>query len=88
MREETSQLKVPEVDLDMILRQNSHFFQGAELDAPHNLHKMVVCPTLSFSLSFQDRVSLRSPGWPGTHSADQAGLDLRDPPASAHRVQD
>jgi hypothetical protein len=29
-----------------------------------------------------DRVSLCSPGCPGTHSVDQAGLKLRDPPAS------
>jgi hypothetical protein len=32
---------------------------------------------------FQDRVSLCSSGCPGTHSVDQAGLELRDPPASA-----
>jgi hypothetical protein len=32
---------------------------------------------------FQDRVSLCSPGCPGTHSIDQAGLKLRNPPASA-----
>jgi hypothetical protein len=35
---------------------------------------------------FQDRVSLCSPGCPGTHSVDQAGLELRDPPASASQV--
>jgi hypothetical protein len=35
---------------------------------------------------FQDRVSLYSPGCPGTHSVDQAGLELRNPPASASRV--
>jgi hypothetical protein len=34
MREETSQLKVPEVDLDMILRQNSHFSKAQSL-MPH-----------------------------------------------------
>ena len=33
-------------------------------------------------LFFQDRVSLYSPGCPGNHSVDQAGLELRDPPAS------
>jgi hypothetical protein len=33
-----------------------------------------------------DRVSLYSPGCPGTHSEDQAGLELRNPPASASRV--
>jgi hypothetical protein len=37
-------------------------------------------------LVFQDRVSLCSPGCPGTHSVDQAGLELRNPPASASEV--
>jgi hypothetical protein len=32
---------------------------------------------------FLDRVSLCSPGCPGTHSVDQAGLKLRDLSASA-----
>jgi hypothetical protein len=35
---------------------------------------------------FWDRVSLCSFGCPGTHSVDQAGLKLRNPPASASRV--
>jgi hypothetical protein len=35
---------------------------------------------------FRDRVSLYNPGCPGTHSADQAGLELRHPPASASQV--
>jgi hypothetical protein len=35
---------------------------------------------------FRDKVSLCSPGCPGTHSVDQAGLKLRNPPASASRV--
>jgi hypothetical protein len=39
-----------------------------------------------FCLVFRDRVSLCSPGCPGTHSVDQAGLELRNPPASASRV--
>jgi hypothetical protein len=30
-------------------------------------------------LFFRDRVSLYSPGCPGTHFVDQAGLELRDP---------
>jgi hypothetical protein len=34
----------------------------------------------------RDRVSLYSPGCPGTHFVDQAGLELRDLPASASRV--
>jgi hypothetical protein len=35
---------------------------------------------------FQDRVFLYSPGCPGTHSVDQAVLELRNPPVSASRV--
>jgi hypothetical protein len=34
----------------------------------------------------RDRVFLYSPGCPGTHFVDQAGLELRNPPASASRV--
>jgi hypothetical protein len=37
-------------------------------------------------LFFQDKVSLCSPGCPGTHSVDQAGLKFRNQPASASRV--
>jgi hypothetical protein len=36
-----------------------------------------------FFLVFRDRVSLCSPGCPGTHSVDQAGLELRNLPVSA-----
>jgi hypothetical protein len=39
-----------------------------------------------FFLVFRDRVSLYSPGCPGTHSVDQAGLKLRNSPASASQV--
>jgi hypothetical protein len=39
-----------------------------------------------FVLFFQDRVSLCSLGCPGTHSVDQAGLELRNSPASAFQV--
>jgi hypothetical protein len=42
---------------------------------------------LSFFFFFsRDRVSLCSLGCPGTHSVDQADLELRDPPASASQV--
>jgi hypothetical protein len=40
----------------------------------------------SIHMVFRDRVSLCSPGCPGTHSVDQAGLELRNPPASASGV--
>jgi hypothetical protein len=39
-----------------------------------------------FFLVFRDRVSQYSPGCPETHSVDQAGLELRNPPASASQV--
>jgi hypothetical protein len=39
-----------------------------------------------FFCFFRDRVSLCSPVCPGTHFVDQAGLKLRNPPASASRV--
>jgi hypothetical protein len=39
-----------------------------------------------FVFVFRDRVSLCSPGCPGTHSVDQAGLELRNLPASASGV--
>jgi hypothetical protein len=39
-----------------------------------------------FCFVFWDRVSLCSPGCPGTHFVDQAGLELRNPPASASQV--
>ena len=39
-----------------------------------------------FVFVFQDRVSLCSPGCPGTHSVDQAGFELRNLPASASQV--
>jgi hypothetical protein len=35
---------------------------------------------------FRDRVSLHSPGCPGTHFEDEAGLQPRNLPASASRV--
>jgi hypothetical protein len=39
-----------------------------------------------FVFVFRDRVSLCSSGCPGTYSVDQAGLELRNPPASASQV--
>jgi hypothetical protein len=39
-----------------------------------------------FILVFRDRVSLYSPGCSGIHFVNQAGLELRNPPASASQV--
>jgi hypothetical protein len=38
--------------------------------------------SVAYLLVFRDRVSLCSSGSPGTHFVDQAGLELRNPPAS------
>jgi hypothetical protein len=46
----------------------------------------VFCFFFLIFLVFRDRVSLFSPGCPETHFVDQAGLELRNPPASASRV--
>jgi hypothetical protein len=43
------------------------------------------CLFFFFFLVFRDRVSLFSSGCPGTHFVDQAGLELRNLPASASR---
>jgi hypothetical protein len=47
---------------------------------------VVVVVVVVFGFVFQDRVSLCSSGCPGTHSVDQAGLELRKSPASACKV--
>jgi hypothetical protein len=44
------------------------------------------CFFVLFGLAFRDRVSPCSPGCPGTHSVDQAGLEPRNSPASASQV--
>jgi hypothetical protein len=53
-----------------------HFLLGAHF---------FVCLVFLFFV-FLDRVSLYSPGCPGTHFVNQAGLELRNPPASTSRV--
>jgi len=46
-------------------------------------------PVLFFCLFvFRDKVSLYSPGCPGTHFVDQAGLEHRNPPASASLLEE
>jgi hypothetical protein len=52
----------------------------------HYVHNSFICFFVLFFLVFRDRVSLCSPGCPGTHFVDQAGLELSNPPASASQV--
>jgi hypothetical protein len=54
--------------------------------AHFNCFVVVVLVWFFWFLVFRDRVSLCSPCCPGTHSVDQAGLELRNPPASASQV--
>jgi hypothetical protein len=49
-------------------------------------HTEQFCFFFFFLLVFRGRISLYSPGCPGTHFVDQAGLELRNPPASAFPV--
>jgi hypothetical protein len=44
------------------------------------------CAFFPPALFFRDRISLCSSGCPRTHSVDQAGLELRNSPASASQV--
>ena len=48
---------------------------------------LLFCFVSFLFLEFRDRVSLCSPGCPGTHLVDQAGLELRNLPASASASQ-
>jgi hypothetical protein len=79
--------------MSRVSRENNE--RGEKIDGP--FHSCVVegldffCFVLFFILLFcfvfyRDRVSLCSPGCPVTHFVDQAGLELRNPPASACRV--
>ena len=47
----------------------------------HKIWLVKICSSV-----FPARVSLCSPGCPGTHSVGQADLELRNPPASASQV--
>jgi hypothetical protein len=47
---------------------------------------VLFCFVFVLFLVFQDKVSLYSPGYPETHFVVQAGLELRNPPASASGV--
>jgi hypothetical protein len=52
----------------------------------HQTARLVASFFFFFFLVFRDRVSLYSPDCPGTHFVDHAGLELRNPLASASRV--
>ena len=60
---------------------------GYHLPSSFDLFWLLVFVFLFFCFFFsRGRVFLCSPGSPGTHSVDQAGEELRNPPASASQV--
>jgi hypothetical protein len=65
------------------MKANIHIYKIEFLNYVQNSGHLF-CFVLFFV--FRHRVSLCSPGCPGAHSVDQAGLELRNPPASASRV--
>jgi hypothetical protein len=67
-----------EVKLKFVSFRSSTFIRKKNLD--------MVAFFFFFFLVFRDRISLYSPGCPGTHSVDQAGLELRNLPASASQM--
>ncbi|GAB1291159.1 Fanconi anemia group D2 protein homolog [Apodemus speciosus] len=79
------------------MRLNAAFVKGIldylENMSPQQIRKIFcILSTLAFSQQpgtsnhIQNKISLCSPSCPGTHSVDQAGLKLRNPPASASQV--
>jgi hypothetical protein len=71
--------------MDREQRQNSYAWKVAyclPIWMPEALWAFVF---ISFGVS-RDRVSLCSPGCPGAHSVDQAGIELKNPSTSASQV--
>jgi hypothetical protein len=55
-------------------------------DVIHAIRQDISDQSFFFFLVFRGRVSLYSPGCPGTHFVDQSGLELRILPVSASQV--
>jgi hypothetical protein len=76
--------------LGAIIDSFTHLEKGLRLFIPWDLNNFLLFIYLFIfifvCLFFRDRVSLYSPGCPGTHFVDQAGLELGNLPASASRV--
>jgi hypothetical protein len=77
-----------EGQLTVVLSPCRSLFQGESSQSCscfRVIHSLLSLFTHTFFF-FRNRVSLCSPGCPRTHSVDQAGLELRNPPASASQV--
>jgi hypothetical protein len=82
-KEEAQSTKVSHISTKKIINTCNLKFVMTNLHCPPDYIFVFV---FVFLFVFRDRVSLCSPGCPGTHSVDQAGLKLRNLPASASRV--
>ena len=56
---------------------------GGVRERNRGANPLQTCIIILFETGFCFVFFLRSPGCPGTHSVDQTGLELRDPPTSA-----
>ncbi len=77
--------------INNILRKDKYMYTATQIIFIFFFFKQKTAYEMSASLvgsemCIRDRttgVSLYSPGYPGAHFVDQAGLELRNPPASA-----
>jgi hypothetical protein len=76
---------VPSLEVCLVFCQVSFLARGHYNFEFQNSNFSMYKPS-DFFFSFRDRVSLYSPGCPGTHFVDQAGLELRHSPVSASQV--
>jgi hypothetical protein len=91
MSESQKQLLVwtPDSPCNLLLSPSPNPLPLTQYSIPTALMFLGFCFVLFCFVLFcfvRDRVSLCIPGCPGTHSVDQAGLELRNPPASASWV--
>ncbi|GAB1287511.1 N-alpha-acetyltransferase 15, NatA auxiliary subunit [Apodemus speciosus] len=87
MRKITLRSYVDLLKLEDVLRQHPFYFKAARIAIEIYL-KLHDNPLTDENKEHEADtvVSLYSPGCSGTHSVDQAGLELRNPPASASQV--
>ena len=73
--------------LETDISSNTHLFLNRHKSALFSLSVNLLSLAFCFCCCcFGDKVSLYSPGYPGIHFVDQAGLGLRNSPASASQV--
>jgi hypothetical protein len=66
--------------------KNFYFSLSCRLEKSYGITEFLENFFCLFFVFFRQGFSVCSPGCPGTHSVDQTGLGLRNPPASASQV--